>query len=675
VWWFDFSPVTAWGEYYVYDPGNDARSARFRIDHRVYEDVLRHAARVFYYQRRGIEKAVPFADSRWTDAVNFMGPLQDTECRLVTNPTPATQRDLRGGWFDAGDYNKYVNWIVDSAGEMLLGFRHNPLIWPDDWGIPESGNGVPDLLDEIKWELDWLLRMQNPNGSVLSKMGVDGFQGASPPSAESAQVFYGAESTSASFSTAGNFALAVPAYEAAGMGAYAATLRGAAVAAYDWAAANPNVVFSNAGFASANPEVDAYERGMRRLRAAVYLYDITGDAAYRSYVEANHAAAHAIAWPWWGPYEMAAQDALLHFTTLPGVSPAVAETIRSSKQGSINGGDFLGAFDDGTDAYRAYHSDATYHWGNNRVKTKTGALFALQQVYGLDPSRAADYRAAAAGYLHYLHGVNPQTMAYLSNMYEVGADHCANEMYHGWFADGTDYDHALASLYGPAPGYLTGGANRSYAPDPAYGGPPLEPPMNQPAMKSYRDWNTSWPENSWEVTEPSIGYQGGYVYLLSRFIRPMTYQDWTTGYGLTGAAADLTADPDGDDILNAIEFGFALSPAVKDTDRLPEISLAAHQVEGETHLHLTAAFPRRLGEPRLTTYFEGTTNLVDWIPFCTVAGEGPPTGPGFVSETGTGSLRTVTAREDFDSDVPSGFRAVRFRQVWSGGAEELPELE
>jgi hypothetical protein len=108
-------------------------------------------------------------------------------------------------------------------------------------------------------------------------------------------------------------------------------------------------------------------------------------------------------------------------------------------------------------------------------------------------------------------------MVLLTNMYAYGAEKSANEMYHSWFADGTDYDHAINSLYGPAPGYQPGGFNPNYAPDPAYGGN-IVPPQFQPSLKSYKDWNTSWPQNSWEITETSISNQGSYIKLLSKFI-------------------------------------------------------------------------------------------------------------------------------------------------------------
>jgi hypothetical protein len=529
VWWFDFTPVTNRGEFYVYDPGNDSRSARFHIGNNVYEEMLKQATRVFYYQRRGAAKSPPSADARWTDGTNFLAPLQDAHCRLITHPTAVTEKDLRGGWFDAGDYNKYVNFTLAPISDLLFAYQQNPLIWPDNWNIPESGNGIPDLLDEVKWELDWLLRMQNADGSVLSKMGVNRFQNASPPSAEKSQVFYGAESTTATLTAAGHYAQAARVYASIGQTGYANVLSNAAVAAYNWASSNPAVVFSNTGFASADPEVDrsnySYERDSLRIRAAIFLYDVTHQAAYRTYVERACTQLRAISGRSWDAYHTPVQDALLYFTTLPGVTPSVATHIRESKQSSIDGDEFMGAWTASRDAYRAFLIDNNYVWGNNQIKSRTGQLFALQVTYGLNPGQATAYREAAAGYLHYLHGVNPLTRVYLSNLYDSGAECCVNEMYHSWFAHGTVYQNALSSPNGPAPGYVTGGANKNFRPDAPYAGPRLAPPMDQPPQKAYKDWGAGWPEDSWELTEPAIYYQSAYVFLLSRFIRPSTHQD------------------------------------------------------------------------------------------------------------------------------------------------------
>src|SRR5262249_10363678 len=215
---------------------------------------------------------------------------------------------LRGGWFDAGDYNKYVNFTFSPLSNLLFAYQQNPVIWGDDWNLPESGNGIPDLLDEVKWELDWLLRMQSADGSVLSKMGSLGFNSASPPSADPSAMYYGAASTSATFSAAASFAHAAKDFSDIGQSAYPAHLAAAAINAWNWGIAHPSVIYSNAGFSSANPEVDAYTTSMYQLCAAIYLYAVTGNATWRTYVEANYQNSHPLAWTYWYAFEGPLQD-------------------------------------------------------------------------------------------------------------------------------------------------------------------------------------------------------------------------------------------------------------------------------------------------------------------------------------------------------------------------------
>ena len=94
-------------------------------------------------------------------------------------------------------------------------------------------------------------------------------------------------------------------------------------------------------------------------------------------------------------------------------------------------------------------------------------------------------------------------------MYEYGGDNCVNELYHGWFSDGSKWDNVFTSECGPAPGYVVGGPNK------AYGG--TEPNIsNQPPLKAYKDGNAY--SNSWEITEPAIYYQSAYLKLLSKFV-------------------------------------------------------------------------------------------------------------------------------------------------------------
>ena len=102
-------------------------------------------------------------------------------------------------------------------------------------------------------------------------------------------MYYGPASTSATFSAAASFAQAATVFAGAGQAAYAAQLQAAAVNAWNWGVAHPDVIYTNDGFSSANPEVDAYTRSMMKLSAAIHLYARTGDAAYCAYVEANYA--------------------------------------------------------------------------------------------------------------------------------------------------------------------------------------------------------------------------------------------------------------------------------------------------------------------------------------------------------------------------------------------------
>jgi len=136
-------------------------------------------------------------------------------------------------------------------------------------------------------------------------------------------------------------------------------------------------------------------------------------------------------------------------------------------------------------------------------------------TFNINPSTHAQYKEVAEQYLHWMHGVNPMGMVMLSNMYNYGAEKCANEIYHTWFTDGSIWDNSLTSPNGPAPGYVPGGPNKSYSGT-------VAGITNQPPQKAYKDWNAGYPENSWEITEPSIYCQASYVMLLARLMTATT---------------------------------------------------------------------------------------------------------------------------------------------------------
>jgi len=533
AWLFDFSTITAAGTYEILDVERNIRSARFAIGDNVYRPVLVQAVRTFFYQRAGQAKAAPFAAAGWVDGASNMGPLQDANARRYNAPQDAaTERDLRGGWYDAGDCNKYTSWTAGYVIGLLHAYAENPTVWTDDFNIPESGNGVPDLLDEVKWGVDHLVRMQNGDGSVLSIVGLSC---ASPPSSATGPSLYGDASTSATLSTATAFAQAARIFGALGtpaFDAYAADLRARAENAWSWAIANPNVIFRNndqangsGGLGAGQQETDDAGRLTSKMVAAVYLFALTGDTDYRDVVDANYQTAPMFASFWLSPFSAGVTQPLLFYASLPGATGGVATAIRGRYVSLWDGNDGWGAITSRRDPYGAFITD--YTWGSNSVKALAGGMFVDEVTYGLGTHSAADALNAGAAYLHYMHGVNPLGKVYLSNMGGFGAENSVDQFFHSWFADGSSrWDSVRGSMFGPAPGFVVGGPNPSYnwedrcpGVSAACGATVPSPPAGQPPQKAYLDFNTSWPLNSWSVTENSNGYQTNYIRLLARYVQ------------------------------------------------------------------------------------------------------------------------------------------------------------
>ena len=527
AWSFDFSAVTAPGSYVVRDKQAAYDSAPFDIAANVYKPVLVQAVRYFYYQRAGFPKEARFAGAGWADTASHLGPGQDTEARLYNRKgDKSTARDVRGGWYDAGDFNKYTSWAATYVVGLLSAYAENPTAFTDDFNIPESGNGVPDVLDEAKWGLDWLVRMQNDDGSVLSVVGL---ASGSPPSAAKGPSYYGPATTSATYGAASAFAYAASIYGADPRFAdYAANMKARAIRAWQWAQAHPDVTFYNndprdhsEGLAAGQQETDANGRQMKALAAAVYLFGATGDTAYRDYFDSHYKQTELVHGTLNIDFAYSENTPLLVYAERPDATPAVAADIKRAFVAGFHADGWMAA---SSDPYRAHIS--AYVWGSSATKTNHGNIFADEARYGLvdDPGAAM---AQAAGYLHYMHGVNPLGKVYLSNMKAFGAENSVDRFYHTWYTHGsTRWDSASKSTFGPPPGFVVGGANPGYhwaegcpGLHPLCGAAPPSPPVGQPAQKSYADFNDNWPIDSWEVTEPAGGYQIPYIRLLARFVK------------------------------------------------------------------------------------------------------------------------------------------------------------
>lgn len=536
VWHFDFSSVTAEGTYYVYDVTRRVKSFDFVISHDVYKDALKHAFRTFFYQRAGFPKDAQFAGAEWADRASHLRKRQDSECREFGKDNDAlTERDVRGGWYDAGDYNRYTNWTADYIIYLLLTYEENPAAWTDDFGIPESGNGVPDILDEVRFGLDHMLRLQFPSGALKA---VVASAPGSPPSSAREPSFWGGPSTSATLSGAAAFAYGAKIL-AEFDPTYALSLRQAAERAWRWSNTNPNILFYNnsrehgtEGLAAGQQEVDDQGRLEKKLQAALRLYDLTGQEEYKNFFEQNYAKARMIAWDFIFPFGEANQDMLLYYTKLETANPEISKHITNTYWRLLDTVHNLRCVLESKDPYLAYQKD--FVWGSNGTKVKQGSMYYNIIQYNIQTPFAKDsLRDIAAGYIHYIHGRNPLSMCYLTNMNQYGADKSVTRLYHWWFKHGCRRWGAVGeSTHGPAPGFLVGGPNPAYDWDgccPKNCGSDANNALcfdvdvsvlkNQPPQKAYLDMNNGWPLNSWAISENSGGYQVQYLRLLSKFVQ------------------------------------------------------------------------------------------------------------------------------------------------------------
>ena len=311
--------------------------------------------------------------------------------------------------------------------DLLWAYEQHPDSFGDDWNIPESGNGIPDILDEVVWELEWLLKMSNSDGSVHIKMGSIDFADniAAPPSANTDQRYYGPTCTSASIAVASTFAHAanvLSAYPA--LNTLVTNLENRAEDCWDYVLpfANSNTLETNCDdqtIKAGDADRDAVSQEESLLAAAVYLFELTGEATYNQYVIDNYSSVEPIASSNWDPYNIIVSDALLHYSTLSGADTGVSSAITSSfaTTASNNWNGYYGFNSD--DLYRAFIPNWSYHWGSNNPIAGYGSINHNLIHYGLNTASEASYKMKVREQAHYFHGVNPLGLVYLSNMYSL----------------------------------------------------------------------------------------------------------------------------------------------------------------------------------------------------------------------------------------------------------------
>ena len=536
VWRADFSQLTTPGRYVLYDAKNDAQSAAFDIRNDVYNQVMKVAMRTFFYQRCGMAIEEKFGGN-WTHPACHLS--EKTAQMRKNNQTVEPARDVSGGWHDAGDHNKYMPNLNETMWDLLMAYELNPAVFTDDYGIPESGNGVPDILDEVKWELDWMLKMQTEDGSVLNRVTALSYNVGDSPDTDKQPYFYTAPTSWAAgvfVATAAHASRVYKPFDKTYPG-YSQKLLNAAMKSWAYLERTPKHMPDNGSDGAGNtasPGADSSVNNDTYLRtyAAAELFKTTGDVNFRGYFDAhymareNNSGMHPIID---GHIDMLNATeitrALVVYCTTPGHTQAIADEFRKVLRDTLQS-DFLAKREQSEDAYDAWMVDGHYCWGSNRVKARWGNLPIYGILLKVDPSKDRQYRQAAEQYLHYIHGRNPLSLVYLTNMGDrgakLGASRSVMEIYHTWFHDGSPLYDGVKSKFGPAPGFLPGGPNRGF--DVKW----VAPPAGEPAAKAFKEWNTVWNQERaanecpWEINEPAIYYQAAYNLLLSSFCVPAT---------------------------------------------------------------------------------------------------------------------------------------------------------
>jgi len=461
----DFSELTAPGDYYLaLDTPRADRSPAFTVGDGIYGRLLTDAQRYFYLQRSGVALEAQYAGQFARGA----GHLQDASAEFRSGVL--APRNVAGGWYDAGDFGKYVNAGATAVSDLLWAYELFPNQFPDGQNnIPESGNGLPDLLDEVRWELDWLLKMQDPDSGGFYHM-VQPTEDGTIPAARGTRYIEDEQDGQTNVRPTSTTGSAVAALAHAALvyapfdADYAAILQAAAESGWAYLAANPDGVPPVPGPYSDNDDSDD------RFWAAAALYRLTGDPAYDDYVKAvyqdvptffttetdNAYGVGIMGMVGWLNYASSANpdpEVMAYFADIfTGWSARMAERWQASP-------------------WKLTLLDEDFYWGSNYVTLTTPLVMLVgARALGLEEDTAVSISQDA---LNYLLGTNPLRFSYVSG---YGEDSLRYPFSQQWSNDG---------LPDVPPGILAGGPN-------AYNNTLL---FSNFAGKRYVDSQAAWSTN------------------------------------------------------------------------------------------------------------------------------------------------------------------------------------
>ena len=327
----DFSSLTKPGNYTI---TSGKESATFTIKDGALHDVTAATLKAFYLIRSGVPIEAKYAG-------DYARPCGHPDTQVLIHPSAASPGRPAGtvisspfGWYDAGDYNKYIVNSAFSIGVILCSYDQNRDYYQTlNVNIPESQNQTADVLDEMMFNLRWMLTMQDPyDGGVYHKLTTPNFEGFVMPADCKQQRYVVQKSTAATLDFAAVMAQAARIFKGnKDYPTFANEAARTAMAAYGWAERNPHVLYQQRRMGEQfKPAVTTGEYGDFNLSdewywAATELYLLTGDQQFAELAAKNQPRRFNA--PTWGNV---AALGTYDWLTATNVENAQLSTLRSS---------------------------------------------------------------------------------------------------------------------------------------------------------------------------------------------------------------------------------------------------------------------------------------------------------------------------------------------------------
>ncbi|MBU2703844.1 endoglucanase [Sporomusaceae bacterium BoRhaA] len=513
----DFSTVTTPGTYLVTVDGIGS-SYKFKIGSNIYYIPLIHTLRSFTLARCNIAMNDPITGLK--HAVDHEKAKRAKVFFSDDVSTKGDVLDVTGGWWDAGDYGKYVPTGGITVANILLAYEAQPekfkkdqMFFPDGIAIDESAPNMPDVLVEMKCELDWMLKMQRSDGAVyLKTAGAYWSDLNTRPEAENYnQYVYGLATYNTALFGAAN-AMAARIYQKYDSN-YAAQLLDAAKKAFAYLKDHPEPSFrfdegQNKGsgpyektteneqhlwLASVKKEYPTLNLAAdteERIWLSAELFKTTGDKEYEQYLKDHFSDVIIIkpkAFSWTNSLALGQWA----YITNPNAENLLKEKVKHA---------FLEYADStvkqiAADGYNCALNKNEYTWASNKVTMSKANMLVL--AYQLDPK--SSYLNAALDQVHYALGRNTNGVCYLTGSGTNPTRNVHNRL------------RVSTGIY--IPGWLTGGPNNWPNGDPVQA--QLIAKGNVPPAKAYIDVSESYSTN-----ENDIDYTAPMTYMLAYFSTP-----------------------------------------------------------------------------------------------------------------------------------------------------------